>query len=93
MKHDEDLMYVQWVDSGLSLANNVWQTPEECSDIVKETQPTETVGYKVYEDKDWLLLAQTINDGQIRGAYAIYKKNIIMQRVLFLLIKPKKESK
>ena len=76
------LMYVQWVDSGISMANNIWQPVEDCVNEIENTQLTETVGIKVYEDKDWLLLAQTVNDGQIRGAYAIYKKNIIKQRYI-----------
>lgn len=75
-------MYVQWVDSGISMANNIWQPLEDCVNEIENTQLTETVGIKVYEDKNWLLLAQTINDEQIRGAYAIYKKNIIKQHIL-----------
>ena len=75
-------MYVQWIDSGISMANNIWQPLEDCVNEIENTQLTETVGIKVFEDKNWLLLAQTINDGQIRGAYAIYKKNIIKQRIL-----------
>jgi len=73
------LMYVQWIDSGISMANNIWQSVEDCVDVIENTQLTETVGIKVFENKNWLLLAQTVNDGQIRGAYAIYKKNIIRQ--------------
>jgi len=75
-------MYIQWIDSGISMANNIWQPVEDCVDIIKNTSITETIGIKVYEDKNWILLAQTINDEQIRGAYAIYKKNIIKQTVL-----------
>ena len=73
------LMYVQWMDSGISMANHMWQSVDDCVDVIENTQLTETVGIKVFENKNWLLLAQTVNDGQIRGAYAIYKKNIIRQ--------------
>lgn len=79
------LIYVQWVDSGISMANNIWQPIEDCINEIENTQITETVGFKVHEDKNWLLLAQTVNDGQIRGAYAIYKKNIIKQRSLEII--------
>lgn len=68
--------YIQWIDSGMSLLGDVWQTKQDLLDIVKNMKLTETVGFVVYEDDNWVALAQTENDEQIRGGYFIYKKNI-----------------
>ena len=46
-------------------------------DVEKNIIPCETIGFLIHEDSDWIQLAQTINDDQIRGGYIIYKKNII----------------
>ena len=79
---DSNMYYIKWMDSGISLIGNVWQTMDEVKDIIKENKSTETIGFKLYEDKDWVFLAQTTNDEQIRGGYFIYKKCIIEQRML-----------
>lgn len=76
------ILKIIWVDSGFSLDGAVWQSKEDIEDIVKELKATHTVGYLVYEDDDWLGLAQTVNDEQIRGGYLIYKKNIIVREEL-----------
>ena len=68
--------YIQWIDSGISLLGDVWQTKQDLLDIVKNIKLTETVGFVVYEDDKWIALAQTTNDEQIRGGYFIYKRNI-----------------
>lgn len=68
--------YIQWIDSGMSLLGDVWQTKQDLSDIAKNMKLTETVGFVVYEDDEWVALAQTTNDEQIRGGYFIYKRNI-----------------
>lgn len=73
----KSLRYVKWIDSGFSLLGNVWQTAEEIMDVEKNIIPCETIGFLIHEDSDWIQLAQTINDDQIRGGYIIYKKNII----------------
>lgn len=77
-----DAYFVEWIDSGISLLGNVWQTFDEVNSIAENAELTETVGFLIYESQDWIILAQTINDNQVRGGYCIYKKNIKTMRRL-----------
>lgn len=78
--------YVKWIDSGFSLRSDIWQNVEDIIDLLKDNKTVETVGFKVYEDLDWLVLVQSINetdDGSLyRGGYFIYKKNIVERKAL-----------
>lgn len=78
--------YIKWIDSGFSLRSDIWQNVEDIIDLLKDNKTVETVGFKVYEDLDWLVLVQSINetdDGSLyRGGYFIYKKNIVERRTL-----------
>jgi len=76
------IVYVRWIDSGISLLGNVWQTKEEIQEIVENNEPTETVGILIHEDNDWIIVAQTINGDQFRGGYCIYKPNITQMEEL-----------
>ena len=88
------MVYVRWIDSGISLLGNVWQTKEEIQEIVENNEPTETVGMLIHEDHDWIVVAQTINGDQYRGGYCIYKQNIMHMEELVCerLIATKKET-
>ena len=68
--------FVIWIDSGFSLRSDIWQTKEEIKELLNESKVVETLGFNIYEDEDWLVLAQSINkteESLIRGGYFIYK--------------------
>lgn len=78
--------YVKWIDSGFSLRSDIWQDIEDIAELLKDNKTVETVGFKVYEDLDWLVLVQSINETEngllYRGGYFIYKKNIVERKAL-----------
>ena len=76
------MVYVQWIDSGLSLLGNVWQSEEEIMDVVENIPVAETVGFLLKETKNWIVLVQTVADTQYRSGYIIYKKNVVSMRSL-----------
>ena len=79
--------YVKWIDSGFSLRSDIWQDIEDIAELLKDNKTVETVGFKVYEDLDWLVLVQSKNEidngpNLYRGGYFIYKKNIVERKAL-----------
>jgi len=74
---------IKWIDSGFSLRADIWQTLDEIKELLSENKCVHTVGYRIYEDEDWIVLVQSVNNSfnpdedLYRGGYFIYKKNII----------------
>lgn len=71
-------VFVEWVDSGMSLDGSVWQTKDDLNETINGIKTCQTVGFLLKETKDWICLGQTICDEQFRGGYLIYKKNIVL---------------
>ena len=78
---------IKWIDSGYSLRSDIWQSIIEIEDLVKMSKEVLTVGYNIYEDENWICLAQSYHaddiDGDvIRGGYFIYKNCIEERKIL-----------
>ena len=71
-------VFVEWVDSGMSLDASVWQTKDDLNETIDGIKTCQTVGFLLKETKDWICLGQTICNDQFRGGYLIYKKNIVL---------------
>jgi hypothetical protein len=82
MKNKRKIIYLKWIDSGISIINR-WENPKDIlRDIDTEKKPVETVGFLLKEDKDWIALSASRNERSINGGFAVYKKNIIERREL-----------
>ena len=47
-------IFVEWVDSGMSLDGSVWQTKEDLNEIINGIKTCKTVGFLLKETKDWI---------------------------------------
>ena len=78
---------ITWIDSGYSLRSDLWQSPEEISELIKMPKEVVSIGFNVFENDTWVCLVQSIHtdevDGDVyRGGYFILKKTIINRREL-----------
>lgn len=84
------LEHIKWIDSGFSLSSHIWQDKDELINLLEEQDRTvDTVGYNVFENTDWIILAQSVNcptgyekEDLFRGGYIIYKKTIVEREAL-----------
>lgn len=80
---------ISWIDSGFSISSNVWQDVEDIKELLENNKTVNTIGYNVYENDNWVVLVQSINEPTdnreedlFRGGYFIYKPCILTRQEL-----------
>ncbi len=71
---ENKIVRIKWIDSS---TYSEWYNFEEIESLFKEDNSVESIGYLVFENKEWVIIAQNIDDGSCSAITKILKKSII----------------